>query len=85
MQIGSHVHEVFIRVGKRATDVTEADIMTIENFVITTHTKWSKISLTDLQIDMFKSLTDNNLRKLAPSRAALEQHTRRACYQNDYV
>ena len=34
---------------------------------------------------MFKSLTDNNLWKLPPSRRALKQHTRRACYQTGYV
>ena len=30
---------------------------------------------------MFKSLTDNNLQTLPPRRRALEQHTRRVCYQ----
>ena len=34
---------------------------------------------------MFKSLTENGLRKLPPSRGVLEQHTRRACYQAVYV
>ena len=41
--------------------------------------------MTDLRIDMFKSLTDNDLQKLPPSRIALEQDTRRACYQVGYV
>ena len=47
--------------------------------------KLSKIPLTDLRINMFKSLTDNNLRRLSPSRRALEQHFRRACYQTCYT
>ena len=34
---------------------------------------------------MVKPLTDNDLWKLPPSRRALEQHTRRACYQAGYV
>ena len=35
--------------------------------------------------DMFKSLTDNDLQTPPPSRRALEQHTRRTCYQAGYV
>ena len=34
---------------------------------------------------MFKSLTDNDLRKLPPSTRALEQLTSGACYQAGYV
>ena len=34
---------------------------------------------------MVKPLTDNDLRKPPPSKRALEQHTRRACYQAGYV
>ena len=49
------------------------------------YTKLSKISLTDLRINMFKSLTDNHLRKLPPSRRALEQLIRGAYYQGGYV
>ena len=68
--------EVFIRFGNRTSDVTDADMNAIERFVMKMYTKLSKMSLTDLQIDMFISLTNNDLRKLPLSRRALEQHGR---------
>ena len=40
--------------------------------------------MTDLQINMFKSLTDN-LRKLPPSRRALEKHSSEAFSQAGYI
>ena len=85
MQNRSDFDEVFILLRNRSSYVTEADMKTIESFVMKMYTKLSKISLTDLRIDTFKSLTDNDLRKLPPSRRALEQHTRRAFYQAGYV
>ena len=85
IQNRSDFDEIFIRLENRPSDVTEADMNAIESFVMKMYTKLSKISLTDLRIDMFKSLTDNDLRKLPPSRRALGQHTRRACYQAGYV
>ena len=68
--------EVFIRFGNRTSDVTDADMNAIERFVMKMYAKLSKMSLTDLQIDMFISLTNNDLRKLPLSRRALEQHRR---------
>ena len=68
--------EVFIRFGNRTSDVTDADMNAIERFVMKMYAKLSKMSLTDLQIDMFISLTNNDLRKLPLSRRALEQHGR---------
>ena len=65
--------------------MTEADINAIESFVMKMYIKLSKISLTDLRIDMFKSLTENDLWKLPPGRRALEKHIRRACYHAGYV
>ena len=81
----SEFDEVFIRIWNRPSDVTEADMNAIESFVTKMYIKLSKISLTDLRIDMFKSLTDKDLWKLPPSRRALEKHIRRACYQAGYV
>ena len=43
----------------------------IESFVMKIYTKMSTTSLTDLRIGVFKSLTDNGLQKLPPSRRAL--------------
>ena len=68
--------EVFIRFGNRPSHVTDADMNAIERFVMKMYTKLSKMSLTDLQIDMFISLTNNDLRKLPLTRRALEQHGR---------
>ena len=78
MQNRSDVNEMFIRFGNRAGDVTKTDMNATESFVMEMYTKLSKISLTDLRIDMFKSLKDNVLRKLPPSTRALKKHTRRA-------
>ena len=41
--------------------------------------------MADLQINMFKTLTGNDLRKLTPSRRALEQHTSEAFSQAGYI
>ena len=68
--------EVFIRFGNRPSHVTDADMNAIERFVMKMYPKLSKMSLTDLRIDMFISLTNNDLRKLPLSRRALEQHGR---------
>ena len=48
----------------------------IESFVMKMCTNLNKMSLADLRIDMFISLTNNDLRKLPLSRRALEQHGR---------
>ena len=85
MQNSSDFDEIFIRLRNRPSDVTEAGMNVIEYFVMKMYTKLSKISSTNLRINMFKSLTDKDLRKLPPSRKTLEQHTRRACYQAGYV
>ena len=85
MQNRSDFDEVFICLRNRPSDMTEADMKAIESFAMKMCTKLSKKLLTDLRIDSFKSLTDNDLRKLPPSRRALEQHTRRAFYQAGYV
>ena len=54
MKNHSDFDEIFIRLGYRPIDVTEADINAIESFVMKMYTKLSKISLTDFRIDMFK-------------------------------
>ena len=85
MENRSDFDEAFIRLGNKLSYVAEADMNGIENFAMKMYTKLSNISLTDLRIDMLKSLTDNDLRKLGPSRRAPKQHTKRACYQFGYV
>ena len=87
MQSRSDFDDVFIPTGNRSGNVTEADMNGIENFILKTYTKLSEISLINFGINMFKSLTVNDLRlrKLSPSRRALEQLTREACYQAGYV
>lgn len=56
--------------------MTDADMNVIESFVMKMCTNLNKMSLADLRIDMFISLTNNDLRKLPLSRRALEQHRR---------
>ena len=67
----SDFDEIFTCLGNRASDVTEAYMNATESFVIKIYTKMSTVSLTDLRIGVFKSLTDNDLQKLPPSRRAL--------------
>ena len=64
--------KVFIRFGNRPSDVTDADMNVIESFVMKMCTNLNKMSLADLRIDVFISLTNNDLRKLPLSRRALE-------------
>ena len=71
LDVKSDFDAIFIHPVKRPSDVTEADMNAIESFVMKMYTKLSKISLTDLRINMFKSLTDD-LQWLPPSRRALE-------------
>ena len=52
MQNHSNFDEIFICLGNRPSDVTEADMNPIESFIMKMYTKLSKISLTDLQIDV---------------------------------
>ena len=70
IQNRSDFDEVFIRLGNRPSNLAEADMNAIENFVMKMYTKLSKI-LTNW--------------KLPRNRRAFEQHTRRACCQAGYV
>ena len=85
MKNRSDFDKIFICLGNRQNDVIEADMNAIESFVLKMYTKMGRTSLTDLQINMFIFLTDNDLRKLPAGRRALKQYTRRACYQAGYV
>ena len=84
MEGRSNLDEVFIRLGNEPGELTNTDMNIIEKFVTKMYTKQNK-SLTLLRIELFKYMKDSDLRKLPPSREALEQHTRRACYQAGYV
>ena len=84
MEDRSNLDEVFIRLGNEPGELTNTDMNIIEKFVTKMYTKQNK-SLTLLRIELFKYMKDSDLRKLPPSREALEQHTRRACYQAGYV
>ena len=80
----SNLDEVFICLGNEPGELTNTDMNITEKFVMKMYTKQNK-SLTLLRIELFKYMKDSDLQKLPPSREALEQHTRRACYQAGYV
>ena len=42
-------------------------------------------SLACMRLDSFKSSADDDLRKLPPSRSALREHSKRACYQSGFL
>ena len=84
MENRSNLDEVLIRLGNKPGELANADMNIIKKFVTKMYTKQNK-SLTLLRIELFKYMKDSDFRKLPPSREALEQHTRRACYQAGYV
>ena len=84
MEDRSNVDEVFIRLGNEPGELTNTDMNIIEKFITKMYTKQNK-SLTLLRIELFKYMKDSDIWRLSPSREALEQHTRRACYQAGYV
>ena len=84
MEDRPHLDDVFIRLGNEPGELTNTGMNIIKKFVTKMCTEQNK-SLTLLRIEFFKYIKDSDLRKLPPSREALEQHPRRACYQAGYV
>ena len=57
----------------------------IEEFVCLVYGVSEKNSLGAHRLSKFQKSTDDDLRKLPPSREALWQHVKRSCYQAGYV
>ena len=74
----------FIRLGNKPSKVTTSDMVIIEKFTTNLYSK-EDISLTQLIKKLFKCMKDSDLRRLSPTRVALEEHTKRACYQACFI
>ncbi len=75
---------VFKELGNQPKEITSSQMDKIEEFIRVLYT----VSETSLGADRLKKImksTNDDLRKLPPSREALLQHTKRSCYQAGYI
>ena len=56
-----------------------------EQFVLEMYSIRKVNNLMRARLDSFKMSTDNDIRKLPPSKGALTQHTKRACYVSSWI
>ena len=76
---------VFTELGNQPKEVTEVQLKKIEEFVCLVYGVSEKNSLGAHRLSKFQKSTDDDLRKLPPSREALWQHVKRSCYQAGYI
>ncbi len=75
---------VFTELGNQPKEVTEVQMEKIEEFICLLYGA-SENSLGAHRLSKFQKSTDDDLRKLPPSREALLQHVKRSCYQAGYL
>ena len=75
---------VFKELGNQPKDVTTEQMQIIEEFVCLLYGV-PQASLASIRLNKFQKSTDDDLRKLPPSREALSQHVKRSCYQAGYL
>ena len=75
---------VFQELGNKPEEITSDQMDKIEEFIRLLYSV-SETSLGADRLKKFQKSTDDDLRKLPPSREALLQHTKRACYQAGYI
>ena len=75
---------VFKQLGNQPQHISYAQMDKIEEFIRLLYAV-SESSLGAERLSKFQKSTDDDLRKLPPSRDALLQHTKRACYQAGYL
>ena len=80
---------LFSRLGNKPESVSDNDVDIIERFVVELYIpsaqNTSSYSLGSARLENFVRSSDNNLRKLPPSREALRKQTKRSCLQSDYL
>ena len=76
--------DVFKELGNQPQDISSDQMDKIEEFIRLLYAV-SESSLGAERLNKFQKSTDDDLRKLPPSREALLQHTKRACYQAGYL
>ena len=82
------VSQTFISLSWTPNDITEMDYLKIEKLVCTAYDPQKRFLTDDvnrLRYLLFSMSTDNNLRKLPPSRAALKQHILRSAYAAGWI
>ena len=83
------ITNVFRALGNKPVEVTSTDMSVIErylvSFYISSKGKFPTKDLNSLRLVKFKTSTTNDLRTLPPSKGALIEHTKRACFQAGYL
>ena len=80
--------QTFIKLSWTPNDITEMDYLKIEKLVCTAYDPQKRFLTDDvnrLRYLLISMSTDNNLRKLPPSRAALKQHILRSAYAAGWI
>ena len=75
---------VFAQLGNKPNEITTNQIDVIEEYVKTLYTT-PRSSLGEIRLEKFLKSSDNDLRKLPPSKDALIQHIKRSCYQAGFL
>ena len=75
---------VFKELGNQPKEITSYQMDKVEEFIRLLYAV-SETSLAADRLKKFQKSTDDDLRKLPPSKEALLQHTKRSCYQAGYI
>ena len=82
------ITSVFTKLSDQPPLITDIEMNILEQFVIEIYSvskSFKYTSLGEMRLQKFITSTDNNLRNLPPSRDALLQPAKRACYQAGYL
>ena len=78
------IYYCFQRIGSSTKSITAEQLQKVEEFVCVLYGV-PQGSLASIRLRKFQNSTDDDLRKLCPSREALSQHVKRSCYQAGYL
>ena len=75
---------VFNELGNQPVEITAAQLDKLEEFLRQLYSI-TENSLGAHRLSKFQKSTDDDLRKLLPSKEAFLQHIKRSCYQSGYI
>ena len=83
------ITDVFTRLGDEPSIISDGDLNILEYFVCHMYSSkkrcQAEININEMRLKKFKLSSNNDLRIVPPSKNALLQHVKRACYQAGYL
>ena len=76
---------VFKDLGNRVSEISDAQMNTLERFLISLYGGKEPTVINKLRQEKFKLLLDNDIGKIPTSKGALYQHATRSCYTSGFL